>query len=121
MRHPRVYLLFSFYSRYGHRRDLHSFPTRRSSDLGVEGVDVLDQGAAPDLAQLDAAAGRALGAQDAQVLLGAQQLEGLGLVRRGQDHLGEHGPLRTRTRDRKSTRLNSSHVAISYAVFCMKK
>src|SRR5437870_8103435 len=26
-----------------------------------------------------------------------------------------------RTRDRKSTRLNSSHVAISYAVFCLKK
>src|SRR5207253_6401020 len=26
-----------------------------------------------------------------------------------------------RTEDRKSTRLNSSHVAISYAVFCLKK
>src|SRR5207253_9906179 len=26
-----------------------------------------------------------------------------------------------RLRDRKSTRLNSSHVAISYAVFCLKK
>src|SRR5690625_6220917 len=25
------------------------------------------------------------------------------------------------TRDRKSTRLNSSHVAISYAVFCLNK
>src|SRR5690625_6602842 len=25
------------------------------------------------------------------------------------------------TEDRKSTRLNSSHVAISYAVFCLKK
>src|SRR5207253_10272484 len=30
------------------------------------------------------------------------------------------GPPR-RGRDRKSTRLNSSHVAISYAVFCLKK
>src|SRR5690625_6712927 len=30
-------------------------------------------------------------------------------------------PGRTRSRDRKSTRLNSSHVAISYAVFCLKK
>src|SRR5690625_6483335 len=29
--------------------------------------------------------------------------------------------LRDRGRDRKSTRLNSSHVAISYAVFCLKK
>src|SRR5690606_42076050 len=28
---------------------------------------------------------------------------------------------RTRAKDRKSTRLNSSHVKISYAVFCLKK
>src|SRR5205814_4918418 len=28
---------------------------------------------------------------------------------------------RPRTRDRKSTRLNSSHLGISYAVFCLKK
>src|SRR5690606_42088619 len=28
---------------------------------------------------------------------------------------------RSRRRDRKSTRLNSSHVKISYAVFCLKK
>src|SRR5437660_9288280 len=28
---------------------------------------------------------------------------------------------RASDRDRKSTRLNSSHVAISYAVFCLKK
>src|SRR2546426_5353455 len=27
----------------------------------------------------------------------------------------------TRARDRKSTRLNSSHLVISYAVFCLKK
>src|SRR5690625_5898620 len=27
----------------------------------------------------------------------------------------------TKSSDRKSTRLNSSHVAISYAVFCLKK
>src|SRR5439155_9953838 len=30
-------------------------------------------------------------------------------------------PRRTAAGDRKSTRLNSSHVAISYAVFCLKK
>src|SRR5204862_1094701 len=29
--------------------------------------------------------------------------------------------VRRRLRDRKSTRLNSSHVEISYAVFCLKK
>src|SRR5260221_6780204 len=28
---------------------------------------------------------------------------------------------RFRTKDRKSTRLNSSHTVISYAVFCLKK
>src|SRR5690349_22682134 len=30
-------------------------------------------------------------------------------------------PARAPSRDRKSTRLNSSHVEISYAVFCLKK
>src|SRR5256886_8989172 len=30
-------------------------------------------------------------------------------------------PLASSTRDRKSTRLNSSHSQISYAVFCLKK
>src|SRR5947208_9553884 len=30
-------------------------------------------------------------------------------------------PARRRRRDRKSTRLNSSHQIISYAVFCLKK
>src|SRR5690625_6251851 len=32
-----------------------------------------------------------------------------------------HFPIEYVARDRKSTRLNSSHVAISYAVFCLKK
>src|SRR2546427_3727598 len=31
------------------------------------------------------------------------------------------GTFRRRLRDRKSTRLNSSHSQISYAVFCLKK
>src|SRR2546422_3357914 len=34
--------------------------------------------------------------------------------------VGAHGPL-DEARDRKSTRLNSSHGYISYAVFCLKK
>src|SRR5260221_982422 len=42
----------------------------------------------------------------------------------------DQGPMRSRTKsteklvdpeDRKSTRLNSSHTVISYAVFCLKK
>src|SRR6476660_10329741 len=45
---------------------------------------------------------------------------------RGQHRAGraapERGPAaRARDRDRKSTRLNSSHQIISYAVFCLKK
>src|SRR5437870_8410908 len=34
---------------------------------------------------------------------------------------GEDGGVALVVADRKSTRLNSSHVAISYAVFCLKK
>src|SRR3989442_9430964 len=47
------------------------------------------------------------------------QPNGLGAFRRT---LGRSatGPIPTRG-DRKSTRLNSSHVRISYAVFCLKK
>src|SRR3989442_7337773 len=37
-------------------------------------------------------------------------------LRRAVRQLGQH-----READRKSTRLNSSHVRISYAVFCLKK
>src|SRR5256885_6381905 len=36
-------------------------------------------------------------------------------------HTPGHISVRLRTSDRKSTRLNSSHLVISYAVFCLKK
>src|SRR3989442_4233145 len=47
----------------------------------------------------------------------------------GELQIGEEGvevlrpisPAQFKNRDRKSTRLNSSHVRISYAVFCLKK
>src|SRR5690349_22598484 len=73
-----------FISRDGAHRDLHSFPTRRSSDLVYR--DPLSRylaGERVDFASVS---------------------------------LDLHG-----TPDRKSTRLNSSHVEISYAVFCLKK
>src|SRR5215510_14153826 len=35
--------------------------------------------------------------------------------------MGDSEPNRPGPQDRKSTRLNSSHVATSYAVFCLKK
>src|SRR5258708_25755294 len=52
-----------------------------------------------------------------QVPAGAvdQMLEGTLAVSRRCTDAGTHG------RDRKSTRLNSSHQIISYAVFCLKK
>src|SRR2546426_7818994 len=40
--------------------------------------------------------------------------------KKGRDN-GESSSLGARGRDRKSTRLNSSHLVISYAVFCLKK
>src|SRR3712207_8894235 len=46
-------------------------------------------------------------------------------ARRARRARGVHGPARRGRprlrRDRKSTRLNSSHANISYAVFCLKK
>src|SRR5256885_11952674 len=43
-------------------------------------------------------------------------------VREHVQHIMEKTDSRTRTGiDRKSTRLNSSHLVISYAVFCLKK
>ena len=47
-----------------------------------------------------------------------------GLAKRGRLHT-VHGVIETpvfmNVGDRKSTRLNSSHLVISYAVFCLKK
>src|SRR5207245_11519448 len=67
----------------GHPCDLHSFPTRRSSDLGICRARTRRTGY-PDLV-------RYFAARDQEI------------------------------QDRKSTRLNSSHGSISYAVFCLKK
>src|SRR3712207_7131742 len=57
-------------------------------------------------------------------------VRGVRFSRRGRDHAlggrrspgeGEGSEPRCVRRDRKSTRLNSSHANISYAVFCLKK
>src|SRR5690606_40687844 len=49
-------------------------------------------------------------------------LHGLGIIKRKDQRVpGEIGRHAGAVRDRKSTRLNSSHVKISYAVFCLKK
>src|SRR2546430_9054883 len=44
-----------------------------------------------------------------------------GKCHRGLDKIGTADNEVTMTQDRKSTRLNSSHSQISYAVFCLKK
>src|SRR5256885_13305071 len=43
------------------------------------------------------------------------------LVDLGPPDAGEHVAVGQQRLDRKSTRLNSSHLVISYAVFCLKK
>src|SRR5436305_10689084 len=57
----------------------------------------------------------AFGAQSAIIITGCEGLLALLLTRR------LWREIRMDSEDRKSTRLNSSHVRISYAVFCLKK
>src|SRR2546421_6415944 len=52
---------------------------------------------------------------------GEEDLETLGAVAPSIAAAIEVSTLHERLRDRKSTRLNSSHDQISYAVFCLKK
>src|SRR5205814_9134858 len=73
-----------FVQSYGAHRPLHSFPTRRSSDLALAHRVATEHGGT----------------------LSASNSQAGGAVF---------------TLDRKSTRLNSSHLGISYAVFCLKK
>src|SRR5690606_41954087 len=94
--------------------ELPSFPTRRSSDLMH----------AP-----------AIGQRPGRVrIVAGSRLRCLGLLRTQQESGGGDGEVgmgrgcvamqelvQVPVQDRKSTRLNSSHVKISYAVFCLKK
>src|SRR5690606_39390485 len=94
---------------HGAHRGLHAFPTRRSSDLLGAGAMVLAQPLLPW--GLAFAAGAMLYVISHEIIpethrSGHQNRATLGLA------IGL---------DRKSTRLNSSHVKISYAVFCLKK
>src|SRR5207249_12274004 len=88
---------------------LHSFPTRRSSDLLV----------------IDKKIDRAIGASAFK----HDPCPGVDWRRTCRDDITDivmlQFPFACRAcrsiQDRKSTRLNSSHVSISYAVFCLKK
>src|SRR5205807_10457909 len=85
---PTFFFFFFFYCS-AHHRDLHSFPTRRSSDL-------IKRRICQCIADEDV---RSITELQAKLLHEPAAME----------------------RDRKSTRLNSSHLVISYAVFCLKK
>src|SRR5438477_2929131 len=87
-------LLFIF-TCYVYTLSLHSFPTRRSSDL------VWFFFSAPVAASVARKMGCYLITET--------------MSRRHQLSMDSYD------RDRKSTRLNSSHMSISYAVFCLKK
>src|SRR5690606_40369491 len=56
-----------------------------------------------------------------QMSLGAEPKVGLQSLREDVGNLVHGNVSEAIERDRKSTRLNSSHVKISYAVFCLKK
>src|SRR5690606_40765571 len=95
-------------------RSLHSFPTRRSSDLAALAV----AGGNGHGAGLTVAAG---GLLVVSVIMSVLLL--VPLNDRGKKWTPEHRPAdwKEQAQDRKSTRLNSSHVKKSYAVFCLKK
>src|SRR5437879_10548144 len=85
-----------FFSRYAKHRSLHSFPTRRSSDLATVSYSwAVTKNGAPYASGSDSWLGFTPDDNGTYVV--------------------------TFTVDRKSTRLNSSHRCISYAVFCLKK
>src|SRR5207247_10438564 len=89
--------------------NLHSFPTRRSSDLESSSDARTWSPAAADNAA--PATNRAANV----TATAARRRRERGLV------LSVAGTGATASSDRKSTRLNSSHEWISYAVFCLKK
>src|SRR5690606_41129543 len=106
--------LFLLFTSACTRRVTRSFPTRRSSDLGV-----VVAGDEQQRAVVVACGGQRGGGQGGGGGRGAPPGAGLAAARQ-RDGEVQRG-WRHRKGDRKSTRLNSSHVKISYAVFCLKK
>src|SRR5690606_41986315 len=96
--------------------DLHSFPTRRSSDLRAEG-GISDYRSIRFMRMF-----LSKFSENTVLRFGTMELI-RGDYRRFEKTLDEvtfEDPTNDETLlDRKSTRLNSSHVKISYAVFCL--
>src|SRR5207248_7311687 len=95
-----THLLTFFLYPHAHPRSLHSFPTRRSSDLFRQhaGADHRHPAVQPEPQHRRRRPGRSV-----------------------DDLAGRSATSAGHAEDRKSTRLNSSHRTISYAVFCLKK
>src|SRR5690606_39505592 len=105
-----------FVSRFCDRRDLHSFPTRRSSDLARALWDWWKTEPTIDVEAIDAI--EAVTRHDVIAFL-TWVAEQVG-AHSGHDWARfMHQGMTSSDVDRKSTRLNSSHVKISYAVFCL--
>src|SRR5687768_18471373 len=93
---PLLQVRSVFFHGDGGRGGRHSFPTRRSSDLRAQNT-VFEHLAAIKTRNVN--------------LTLADQAERIDMAQASADFF----------EDRKSTRLNSSHGYISYAVFCLKK
>src|SRR5436190_4931404 len=96
-----------FFSCYGDHRYLHSFPTRRSSDL-MNGPSAHAEESCTKRAM------RSFPVPLSPVIRTVDSTLAIVLARSTTCRISG-------LRDRKSTRLNSSHTVISYAVFCLKK
>src|SRR5690349_22705691 len=89
--------LYLFFQCADPHRDLHSFPTRRSSDLPFGRLSMSTR--------VPSVSVRLFSSSIISGDLSCFRILSVAM----------------RRADRKSTRLNSSHVEISYAVFCLKK
>src|SRR5207244_4838229 len=93
-----------------HRHSLHSFPTRRSSDLPESIILIANA--------ISKAMSRRFSTSSACLLTRRSIGCELQLTQLGDKLPSSYQKIRRS--DRKSTRLNSSHQIISYAVFCLK-
>src|SRR5205814_10225063 len=101
---------------YGEPRAIHSFPTRRPSDLsGVESAWARTSARAT-AATIGDERGPRMVERSSSEKLGPFGCSVASPLRHSMMIGRRQVPL-----DRKSTRLNSSHLGISYAVFCLKK
>src|SRR5699024_11666666 len=92
--------------------DLHSFPTRRSSDLLPQAAYLAGLPQSPSAYTPFVNTG-GLKSEDG-LEPGINRMKSVLKRMYDAEFINED-------EDRKSTRLNSSHVSISYAVFCLKK